>query len=115
MSDCIFCKIAKKEITTEFLYEDDKVLAFKDIQPQAKVHILIIPKKHYATLNDISETDFYIFPSLFKAGRVLAEKYGIKNSGFRMVVNTNKEGGQAVYHVHFHLLGGQQLGGSLVG
>ena len=89
MSDCIFCKIANKEIPTQAVYEDDMVIAFNDLEPQAPVHVLVIPKKHIASL--------------------LATKLNIAETGFRIVANTGEEGGQTVQHLHFHLLGGRSM------
>ncbi|MFO1518856.1 MAG: histidine triad nucleotide-binding protein [bacterium] len=115
MSDCIFCKIVKGEIPSQLLYEDDEVLAFKDINPQAPTHVLVIPKKHYSTLNEIDAASSSILASLFRTAQTVAHQLGIREKGYRCVMNTNPEGGQSVYHVHLHVLGGRQLGPSMVG
>ncbi len=107
MSDCIFCKIAKKEMQSDIVYEDDDVVAFNDIDPKAPVHILIIPKLHIQTLNDI--TDHTIIGKITEAAQKLARKKNIDKDGYRVVVNCNQHGGQAVYHIHYHLLGGRQM------
>jgi len=115
MQDCIFCKIVAKEIPAALLYEGDKVVAFADIQPQAPVHILVIPKKHYSNLGEVPAEEMGVLQEMVTAARSLAEKQGIHEKGYRLALNTNREGGQSVYHVHLHLLGGKQLGPSLVG
>ena len=115
MSDCIFCKIVKKEIPAQVVYEDDAVLAFKDISPQAPVHVLIIPKTHYINVNDVKPEMAEIFAHLYKAAKIVAEKSGVAQKGYRCVMNTNPEGGQTVYHLHLHVLGGQQMGPNMVG
>ena len=113
MSDCLFCKIAKKEIPSQVVYEDKDVLAFKDIHPQAPVHILVIPKKHFGTLNDLS--DISIMNPVFSAVQKIVKEQGIDQKGYRTVINCNKDGGQTVYHLHLHILGGRQLGGGMAG
>ena len=115
MPDCIFCKIVKKEIPCQNVYENDEVLAFKDISPQAPVHILIIPKKHHININDVDAESSKIFSHLYQAAQIVAQKMGIDQKGYRCVINTNPEGGQTVYHLHLHVLGGQQMGPSMVG
>jgi len=107
MQDCIFCKIAAKEIAVELLYEDAEVLAFRDINPQAPVHVLIIPKKHVASLLELSNEDNALLIRMHGVVRQMAEKLGIAEEGFRLVVNTRDNGGQTVHHLHFHLLGGR--------
>lgn len=109
MEDCIFCKIINKEIPSTIVYEDDQVLAFNDINPIAPVHILIIPKKHIATLLDFNADDAQLIGHIHLVANRIAREKGIAENGFRLVTNCNKDGGQVVYHVHFHLLGGQQL------
>lgn len=113
MSQCIFCKLAAKEIPSTFLFEDEEIFAFRDISPQAPTHILAVPKKHIATLNDV--TDFGLIGRMAKVLQNLAGKEGIDKKGFRVVINCNQEGGQSVYHLHMHLLGGRQLGGGMAG
>ncbi len=107
MEDCIFCKIINKEIESEIVYEDDKVIAFNDVNPKAPVHILVIPKEHIPTLNDINNPE--IVGYIFEVIKKLAKEKGIDESGYRVVANCNKEAGQSVYHIHFHLLGGRSL------
>ena len=109
MGETIFVKIIKKEVPAEIVYEDDEVLAFKDIAPQAPVHILIIPKKEIPTANDIIEEDAPLIGKLFVVAKKLARDFGIADSGYRLVINCNKDAGQAVYHLHLHLLGGRKF------
>jgi len=107
--DCIFCKIANRDIPAEIVYEDDALIAFNDIDPQAPVHLLIVPKKHITSVTDISKEDGGILQSVVFAAQKLARLNNIDNSGFRIVVNSGEEGGQSVNHLHFHLLGGRQM------
>ena len=109
MKECLFCKIVEKEIPAEIVFENDKLLAFKDIDPQAPVHILIIPKEHITTTNDLSSKHREIIGDIVLAAKRLAIEYDIAEEGYRMVFNCNKKGGQAVYHIHLHLLGGRQM------
>ena len=111
MSDCIFWKLANKEIPTDFLYEDENVVAFNDLHPLTPVHILIVPKKHYD--NIIDSIPASVLESVTKAIAAVTEKTGIKESGFRVITNTGKHGGQSINHVHFHVLGGRQLDDSM--
>ncbi|NLO88729.1 MAG: histidine triad nucleotide-binding protein [Clostridia bacterium] len=108
--DCVFCKIVAGELPSEIVYEDDDILAFKDINPVAPVHILLIPKKHIPTITDIEEEDAALMGKLLLAAGKVADKMGIFDRGFRLVNNCREEGGQMVYHLHFHLLGGKQFG-----
>lgn len=108
MEDCLFCKIVKKEIPSGIVFENDKLLAFEDINPQAPTHILIIPKEHFASLKEIPEEKKDILAELLLAARLIAEEKGLSR-GYRVVLNTGKESGQAVFHIHFHLLGGRQM------
>ena len=110
-SDCLFCKLITREIPADIVYEDDDVLAFNDINPQAPTHILIIPKHHVATLNEVSEEQASLFGTLIGCAKQLAKQRDIDASGYRLIMNCNAEGGQTVYHVHLHLLGGRQLTG----
>ena len=110
MSDCIFCKIAAGEIPTERLYEDDDTLVFPDINPVAPVHVLIIPKRHIATTLDMSDETPELCVAMIKAASAVARAKGIDRSGFRLILNTNADGGQEVFHVHMHLLGGEPIG-----
>lgn len=109
MADCIFCKIANKEIPSEIVYEDDNIIAFKDANHQAPVHILFIPKKHIESLNDLSEEDSALIGDIFYRIKELAKDLGIAEEGYRVVNNCGKLGGQTVFHIHFHLLAGRQL------
>ena len=109
MSDCIFCKIADKKIPSKIVYEDEFILAFDDVSPQAPVHVLLIPKKHIATLLDVTDTDLHLLSHMVKVANMIAAEKGIAERGFRLVTNCNPEGGQVVFHVHIHLLGGRQM------
>ena len=109
MSDCLFCKIVKGEIPCAKVYEDDQVLAFDDIQPMAPVHVIVIPKKHISTLLDIDSGDIAIAGALISAAQKVARIKGIDQKGFRTAINCNAEGGQVVFHLHMHVLGGRKL------
>src|SRR3989338_7396663 len=115
MTDCLFCKIVSGTIKVPLLFENDKLIAIQDKFPQAPAHQLVIPKKHYDNLNAISPSEMTIVSEIFVVAKALAQKAGIAEKGFRTVFNTNKEGGQSVLHLHLHILGGKQLGGSMVG
>jgi len=108
--DCLFCKIIEGSIPSTKVYESDNVLAFKDISPAAPLHILIIPKKHIATMNDVTAEDDAVMAEIFAAARQIAKEQGIAESGYRLINNVNSDGGQVVYHLHIHLLGGEKLG-----
>jgi histidine triad (HIT) family protein len=110
MSDDLFLKIIKREIPADIVYETDEVLAFRDINPQAPTHILIIPKEHIRTINDLEDSHSELVGKLFLAAAELAAREGFAEDGYRVVMNCNQAGGQAVYHIHLHLLGGRQLG-----
>jgi len=109
MTDCLFCKMVNGDIPPDKVYEDDEILAFNDINPQAPVHILIIPKKHIATLNDANDSDTLVLGKLNKVAAELASKAGFAEDGYQVVMNCNNAGGQAVYHIHLHLLAGRQM------
>lgn len=109
MSDCLFCKIREGEIPAEIVFENEAVLAFRDVNPQAPTHILIIPRKHIATTNELAPEDEVIMGALFTAARTIAEEEGISDDGYRMVVNCNQGAGQTVFHIHMHLLGGRNM------
>lgn len=109
MENCIFCRIVKGEIPSSKVYEDENILAFDDIHPMAPVHVVIIPKAHIPTLMDLKPGDSALLGSLSRAVQEIAKIKGIDKSGFRTVVNTNKEGGQIIFHLHVHVLGGRQL------
>jgi histidine triad (HIT) family protein len=111
VADCLFCKIAAGQIPSKTVYQDEDVLAFQDIQPQAPHHVLIIPRRHVAnSLSDLKKADEQILLRLFDAARTIAGELGIEESGYRLVSNSGPEAGQSVFHVHFHLLGGAPLG-----
>ncbi len=110
MSDCIFCKIAAGEIPADKVYEDDQVVGFRDLNPQAPVHVLLIPRRHIATLNDLAEGDEVLVGHLYRAAARVAADEGLAERGYRTVMNCNAEGGQTVFHIHLHLLGGRQMG-----
>lgn len=110
MEDCIFCKIIKGEIPSTKVYEDDEILAFRDIQPVAPVHVLVIPKKHITSLVDLKPEDERVIGRIYTVINKIAKDEGILEKGFRVIVNCGEDGGQVVKHVHFHLLGGKKLG-----
>jgi len=110
MSDCIFCKIINKEIPSEIVFEDAQVLVFKDINPLAPVHLLIIPKKHMESLQQASPEDEALLGHILIVARQLAQEFGVSESGYRVVTNIGEDGGQVVKHLHFHVLGGKSLG-----
>lgn len=107
--DCLFCKIIEKKIPSKIVYEDEKVLAFKDVSPQAPVHVLIIPKKHIATSLDIEEADNELVGHMYQIANKLAKQSGIADSGFRLVMNCHADAGQTVFHIHLHMLGGRPM------
>jgi len=109
MSETLFSKIIRKEIPASIVFEDDEVLAFRDINPQAPIHILIIPKKPIPTLNDIQPEDAPLIGKLYLVAKQLASELGLAEDGYRTVFNCNRDGGQEVYHLHLHLLGGRQM------
>ena len=110
MNDCIFCKIINGDIPSKKVYEDEDILAFEDINPMAKVHILIIPKKHIETAADLKEEDAAVIGKIYLVAKQIAEEKGMAEDGYRIVNNCKVNGGQEVYHIHFHLLGGEKLG-----
>lgn len=107
--DCLFCKIVEGSIPADVLFEDDELMVFKDINPKAKHHVLIIPKKHIATLNDTQTEDQALLGTLMLKAKAIAEELGIAESGYRVVMNCNDDGGQEVYHIHLHCMGGEKL------
>ena len=109
-SETLFSKIIKREIKADIVFEDDEVLAFRDINPQAPTHILIIPKKPIATVNDLSEEDGTLIGRMVLTAKKLAADEGCANDGYRLVINCNEDGGQTVFHIHLHLLGGRSFG-----
>ena len=113
MADCIFCKIANGEIPTEMVYEDDFVAAFKDLNPQAPVHILVVPKKHYDNVMQVPDGDD-IISKIYNAINIIAKKENVAESGFRVINNCGKDAGQTVMHMHFHIIAGKTLGDKIV-
>ncbi len=113
MPDSIFTKIINREIPAQIEYEDDDIIAFKDIAPSAPVHILIVPKKQISTLNDSGENDAALLGKIILVAAKIAKQKGIAENGYRLIMNCNADGGQTVFHVHCHLLGGKNLGGLL--
>jgi histidine triad (HIT) family protein len=113
MENCIFCKIVAGEIPCRKVYENDRIMAFEDIQPMAPVHIIIIPKRHIATLMDVDAEGMTDLAAMMSAAQEIAKPKGVDEKGFRVVINCNEEGGQVVFHLHMHLLGGRKLRGSL--
>ncbi|PYR63514.1 MAG: histidine triad nucleotide-binding protein [Acidobacteria bacterium] len=109
MSDCLFCQIISRDIQASIVYEDERILAFNDINPQAPTHVLVVPKRHIATLNDLSAGDDQIVGELVRRAAAIAKAKGISAGGFRTVFNTNREAGQTVFHIHLHLLGGRSM------
>ncbi|TCS83733.1 histidine triad nucleotide-binding protein [Tepidibacillus fermentans] len=109
MSDCIFCKIVDGEIPANKVYEDEHFLAFHDIRPKAKIHVLVIPKKHIPTFMDIQEEDLTLIGKLHQVIQTVAKKLEIDETGFRVINNCKEHGGQEVYHLHYHVLGGEKL------
>jgi histidine triad (HIT) family protein len=113
VTDCIFCKIANKELPAALAYEDEDIIAFDDRQPRAPIHKLIIPRQHIATLNDLDANDITLAGRLLYVARQLAKQYAIADDGYRVIMNCNANGGQVVFHIHLHLLGGRALNHSL--
>jgi histidine triad (HIT) family protein len=109
MVDCLFCGIAEGRIKGNILYQDDSIVAFKDIRPQAPVHVLIVPRKHVVTISDLEASDEALAGQILSVAAKLAREQGIAESGFRVVVNAGADAGQSVFHLHFHLLGGRRF------
>lgn len=109
MDNCLFCKIIKGDIPANKVYENEHILAFRDIDPKAPVHILVIPKKHIKSINDLKSSDKYLAGELILASKKIAKDEGIDSKGFRTIFNTNDDGGQTVYHIHMHMMGGRQM------
>ncbi len=114
MEDCIFCKIIKKEIPSDIVYEDEEIIAFKDIHPLAPIHILVVPKRHISSLAEMTEEDEKIIGKIYTKINKIADMQGVKEKGYRVIVNCGKDGGQEVMHLHFHLLAGTKLGQKIV-
>jgi histidine triad (HIT) family protein len=109
MQSCLFCRIIRGEAQSQMVYQDDLAVAFKDIRPQAPVHLLVCPKKHIPTLNDVQPEDDALLTHLFEIARKLAEQFGVHQSGYRTVFNVNAGAGQTIYHLHLHVIGGRPL------
>ncbi|UUZ85501.1 histidine triad nucleotide-binding protein [Paenibacillus sp. P26] len=109
--DCIFCKIVEGSIPSKKVLENEHVVAFHDIQPAAPVHILVIPKKHIPTMNDVQEADLPLIGEIHRAAQQVAQELGVAESGYRLVNNCGRDGGQVVFHLHYHVLAGEKLGG----
>ena len=114
MDDCVFCKIIKGEIPSDKVYEDEEILAFRDINPAAPIHILVIPKKHIASLAHMEKEDEIIVGKIYGVINKIAEEQGFKENGYRVIVNCGKDAGQEVMHLHFHLLAGAKFGDKIV-
>lgn len=110
MTDCLFCKIVDGEIPADIVFETDDVIAFRDINPQAPTHVLVIPRKHIETINDIAPEDEALVGRLFSAAKAIAANEGLAEDGYRVVMNCGRAAGQTVFHIHLHLLGGRNLG-----
>jgi len=109
MNDCLFCKIIAGDIPSAIVHQDDSLVTFKDINPQAPLHVLIVPRKHIASLNDLSSEDDALVGSMLRRAAALAKEHGYHERGYRTVFNTNREAGQTVFHIHLHLLAGRGL------
>ena len=108
-ADCLFCKIIRREIPASIVYEDERVLAFNDINPQAPTHVLVVPKQHIPSLNELAAGDDQIVGEVVRRAAAIARERGVSAGGFRTVFNTNKDAGQTVFHIHLHLLGGRSM------
>ena len=109
MADCLFCKIIHREIPGKIVYEDDELLAFEDINPQAPTHLLVVPKRHIESLNALDDGDDQIVGAIVRRAAAIAKERGISGGGYRTVFNTNRDAGQTVFHIHLHLLGGRSM------
>jgi histidine triad (HIT) family protein len=109
MSSCLFCRIVAGEIPASKVYEDDRLIAFNDINPQAPMHVLVVPKKHVATLNDVTAAEDDLVGAMVRTGAAIAKERGFDGSGFRTVFNCNAQAGQTVFHIHLHVLGGRVM------
>ncbi len=115
MEDCIFCKIINKEIPSKIIYEDDKVIAFNDINPATPIHILVVPKEHIEKITDIKDENTDLIAHVFKVINKIAKEQGFAEQGFRIINNCGKDSGQEVMHIHFHVLAGKKMGPKIVG
>jgi histidine triad (HIT) family protein len=109
MTDCLFCKMVSGEISPDTVYEDDQVLAFRDLSPQAPLHVLVIPKRHISTMNELAETDEQLVGHLLTTAAKIAAENGYAENGYRTLMNCNADGGQSVFHIHLHLLAGRRM------
>ncbi|MCS7151538.1 MAG: histidine triad nucleotide-binding protein [Endomicrobia bacterium] len=109
MKNCIFCRIINKEIPSEIVYEDDDIIVFKDINPQAPIHLLIVPKQHIESINNIDKDSISILGKVFYVAKEVSSKFAVSEEGYRIVVNTGKNAGQEVLHLHFHFLAGRKF------
>jgi len=109
MADCLICKIIHRDIPATLIYEDDRVAAFNDINPQAPTHVLVVPKRHIATLNELSTEDDQLVGELVRRASAIAAERGLAAGGYRTVFNTNRDAGQSIFHIHLHLLGGRSM------
>ena len=109
MADCLFCKIVRREIPATLVYEDERVVAFNDINPQAPTHVLVVPKRHIATLNELGTEEDRLVGELVRRAAAIAAERGLSAGGYRTVFNTNRDAGQTVFHIHLHLLGGRAM------
>jgi histidine triad (HIT) family protein len=114
LADCIFCKIINKEIPSTIVYEDETVMAFRDIKPVAPVHVLIVPKKHIPSVEALDRDNAGVLADIHLAAKKIAEKEGLSGKGFRLINNCGKDAGQTVFHLHYHLIGGRELGEKLI-
>jgi histidine triad (HIT) family protein len=108
-ADCLFCRIARRELPAKILFENESILAFEDIRPKAPVHVLVIPKDHFASLNDAPEGAAALLGEILLRARAIAREKGIGETGYRIVLNTARDSGQEVFHIHFHVLGGRPM------
>jgi histidine triad (HIT) family protein len=109
MADCLFCKIVARQIPASIVYEDDRVIAFNDINPQAPTHVLVLPKRHIASLDALGQQDDALVGEIVRRAAAIAKERGISDEGYRTVFNTNRAAGQTVFHIHLHLIGGRSM------
>ena len=109
MADCLFCKVAAGEVPAKIVYTDDRVIAFRDINPQAPMHVLVVPRRHIATLDDLADTDDQLVGEMIRRAAAIAREHGYADRGYRTVFNCQAEAGQTVFHIHLHVLGGRTL------
>lgn len=114
MKDCIFCRIIDRQIPSAIVYEDDKVLAFKDINPVAPVHVIIVPKLHIASVNSLTPENASVLGDIHLAAKKIAEELGVAEKGYRLISNCGADAGQTVFHLHYHLIGGVKLGAKIL-